>query len=114
MFGFMEKSHDHEGWIQALDALMPFVCMSAVSPSYVRPLILASSLVVPGTMRALKSLDVITKSARSTVAKRFRNGAKAEEQRSDIAEQLYTIHTEKGEKVDFGLGDIEQEAYVAL
>lgn len=114
MFGFMENSHDHESWIQSLDLLMPFVCMTAVAPSYIRQLILLSALVVPGSLKALKALDNIGTASRACVAKRFANSSETTENRADILNQLYSIHLEKGEKVEFGLGEIEQESYVAL
>ncbi len=115
MFGFMETGGDHGSWIESLDLLMPFLCMTAVAPSYVRPLILASALVVPGSLKALKAIDNIGVAARGCVAKRFDENRKDEEQpRTDLLEQLYEIHREKGEKVDFQLGDIQQEAYVGL
>jgi hypothetical protein len=115
MFGFMESGGDHGSWIESLDLLMPFLCMTAVAPSYVRPLILASAVVVPGSLKALKAIDNIGVAARSCVAKRFDEAPKSEGQsRTDILEQLYRIHLEKGDKVDFQLGDIQQEAYVAL
>ncbi|EXJ84620.1 hypothetical protein A1O3_05290 [Capronia epimyces CBS 606.96] len=115
MFGFMETSSDHESWIHSLDLLMPFLCMTAVAPTYVRSLILASALVVPGSLAALKAIENIGTSARRCVAQRFAEESKDEGQhRSDILDQLYRIHLEKGDKVDFNLGEIEQEAYVAL
>lgn len=117
MFGFLEKSHDHGGWIHSLDLLMPFLCMCAVAPPFIRPLILASSLVVPGSLKALKAVDNIGTSSKDCVAKRFDQERKSEfegEKRTDILQQLYEIQQEKGSKVDFNLGDIEQEAYVAL
>ncbi|KAI0875612.1 cytochrome P450 oxidoreductase [Hypoxylon argillaceum] len=115
MFGFMEKSHDHGDWIRSLDLLMPFLCMTSVAPSYMRPLILSSALVVPGSIAALKAVDTIGTATRDVVSKRFNIGATPEhEQRADVLQQLYNIYEEKGEKVDFKMGDIEQEAYVAL
>ncbi|KAF2970786.1 hypothetical protein GQX73_g2847 [Xylaria multiplex] len=115
MFGFMEKSHDHGNWIQSLDLLMPFLCMTSVAPSYMRPLILSSALVVPGSIKALKAVETIGTAAREVVSKRFNIGATPEhERRTDVLQQLYDIHEEKGAKVDFKMGDIEQEAYVAL
>lgn len=114
MFGFMENSHDHESWIQSLDLLMPFLCVTAVAPSYIRQFSLASALVVPGALKALKAVDNIGTAARTCVAKRFAKGSETTEHRTDILDQLYSIHLEKGEKVDFGLGEIEQESYVAL
>lgn len=117
MFGFLETGGDHGSWIESLDLLMPFLCMTAVAPTYVRPLILTSALVVPGSLKALKAIDNIGVAARKCVAERFDklNAGKDEgEHRTDISEQLYEIHREKGEKVDFKIGDIQQEAYVAL
>lgn len=47
MFGFLENSHDHGGWIESLDLLMPVICVSAVAPPILRYLILASSVLIP-------------------------------------------------------------------
>jgi hypothetical protein len=115
MFGFLETGADHGSWIESLDLLMPFLCMTAVAPTYVRPLILTSALVVPGSLKALKAIDNIGVAARQCVAERFDAAGNDQGQhRTDIFEQLYDIHREKGEKVDFKIGDIQQEAYVAL
>lgn len=108
----MEKNHDHGNWIESLDLLMPFLCMTSVAPSYMRPLILSSALVVPGSIKALKAVDTIGAAAREVVSKRLNIGE--HEKRADVLQQLYDIHEEKGAKVDFKMGDIEQEAYVAL
>ncbi|KAI0205263.1 cytochrome P450 oxidoreductase [Astrocystis sublimbata] len=115
MFGFMEKSHDHENWIKSLDLLMPFLCMTSVAPSYIRPLILTSALAIPGSIKALKAIDTIGSAAREVTAKRLdTSDIPEDERRADVLQQLYDIHEEKGSKVDFKMGDIEQEAYVAL
>ncbi|KAL2396868.1 Cytochrome P450 monooxygenase gsfF [Exophiala dermatitidis] len=115
MFGFMETRSDHESWIHSLDLLLPFLCMTAVVPTYVRPLILASSIAVPGSLKAVKAIDTIATAARKCAAKRFSEGKEAKSKdRTDILEQLYTIHQEKGEKVDFNMPEIEQEAWIAL
>jgi hypothetical protein len=116
-FGFMERSHDHGTWIHSLELLMPFLCMTAVAPTYIRPLILASALVVPGSLKALKAVENIGTAARDCVAQRFAEVSQAEKgpsRENDMLGQLYAIHKEKGEQVDFQLGDIEQESYVAL
>lgn len=115
-FGFLEHSHDHGGWIRSMHLLIPFLCMCAVAPAYVRPLILASSLVMPGSLKALKAIENIGTAARTCVAKRFEQDPleEAPGERTDILQQLYGIPVEKGFKLDFNMGDIEQEAYVAL
>ncbi|KAJ0107927.1 pisatin demethylase [Diaporthe amygdali] len=115
MFGFLQNNHDHGGWIRSLDLLMPFLCLCAVAPVSARPFILASSLFVPGSFKALKAVEHIGISARSYVARRFDEGTRLESRkRSDMLQQLFEVHLEKGDKVDFHMGDIEQEAYVAL
>lgn len=114
MFGFMEKRHDHGEWIHALELLTPFLCVTAVSPSYLRPLILGSAIVVPGSLRALQAVDTIAEAAKSCVAKRFDASFSETEKRTDLLEQLYSIYREKGDKVDFKMGEIELEAYVGL
>ncbi len=115
MFGFLESGADYGEMIHSLDLLMPFLCMTAVAPTYVRPLILASAIVVPGSIKALKAIDNIGVAARTCVAKRFDQSPEQEgPKRTDILDQLYAIHLEKGDKVDFHMGDIQQEAYVAL
>lgn len=116
MFGFLQKSEDHHGWIHSLDLLMPFLCTCAVAPTSFRPFILTSALVIPGGLKALKAVENIGTSARECVAKRLKKSPRSEtrEKRDDIAQQLLDIQAEKGAKVDFGMGDIEQEAFVAL
>jgi cytochrome P450 len=63
----------------------------------------------------LKAIDHIAAAARSCVAERR---AKADQDdssaRRDLLQQLLGIVQEKGEKVDFGIGEVEYEAYVAL
>ncbi|KAI0482569.1 cytochrome P450 oxidoreductase [Xylariaceae sp. FL0804] len=114
-FGFLEKSEDHNRWIHSLDLLMPFLCTTCVAPSFLRPLIMGSALVVPGALTALKSIGATNAAAKEVVRQRLARGPEVEgKQRTDLLEQLYAIHIEKGSKVDFGIGDIEQEAWVAL
>ncbi|KAG9767418.1 hypothetical protein KCU88_g7459, partial [Aureobasidium melanogenum] len=70
---------------------------------------------LPGSLKALKAIDTIATAARKCAAKRFSEGKEAKSKdRTDILEQLYTIHQEKGEKVDFNMPEIEQEAWIAL
>lgn len=115
MFGFLENSEDFHGWIHSLDLLTPFICMTAVAPKFVRPMIMASALVVPGSLQALRAIENIATSAKEMVAGRFGTvDLETMERREDIAGQLYGIHVEKGAKVDFMIGDIEQEAYNAI
>lgn len=109
-FGFLEHSHDHNGWIHSLDLLLPFVVVNGVAPTSLRPLVRILALLIPGGLTGLNAINNIAAAARSCVARRLDKPT----ERTDILAQLYNIYLEKGAKVDFGLGDIEQEAYIAL
>lgn len=116
MFGFMEKSHDHGGWLEAIDRIFPFFGMSAVSPRLMRFLILGTSTIIPSTRKALDALETICVSSRECVAKRLeqQKSTSTASERTDIMQQMFDIYQEKGSKVQFGIGEIEQEAYTAL
>lgn len=66
--------------------------------------------------RGLKAIDHIAAAARSCVAKRRKENpeGKVEGRRTDLLHHLLDIVDVKGEKVDFGIGEVEYEAYVAL
>lgn len=94
---------------------MPLVCVSGVAPSYLRPFILLSAIFSSGTRKALKAIDHIEKAARTCVAKRLEatSGVQVNSRR-DLLHQLLQITETKGEKVDFGVHEVEYEAYVGL
>lgn len=115
MFGFMEHSHDHENYIHSLDTLMPILLTSAVAPTYTRPLILTSSIFSGAVRQALKAIEHIANAARGCVGERMQGSTDGEEShRRDILHQLLEITYTKGEKVDFGIREVEYEAYVGL
>jgi hypothetical protein len=115
MFGFMQDRHDFGSYIESLDQLLPPMVVSAVSPTYARPFILPAALLFPKTRKALASLKHIATAAKGCVAKRREEMASGNETiRNDILNKLFAIHIDKGQKYDFQIPDIEQEAYVAL
>ncbi|KAH8896794.1 cytochrome P450 oxidoreductase [Thozetella sp. PMI_491] len=114
MFGFMKSRHDHGRFIASLDTLMPPLCQVAVAPTYARPFILGSSVLIPAVRKALDSVNNIAKAARSCVAERCDALAAGAQPRSDLLQQLLDIRQAKSDKVDFGIPEIQQEAYVAI
>ena len=116
MFGFMSNREDHQSWISSLDTLMPVMCVVAVAPSYTRPLILLSSALNPVARKALEAIDRIAIAAKSCVAERMDNDLEhaKEGSRRDIMQQFLELKQEKGEKVDFGIGEVQMEANTAL
>ena len=113
----MERSVDHGDYIKSLDTLMPVLCTTAVAPSYSRPFILGTAVLSSKVRAALKSIDLIAAAARGCVTERLGQLADPDASvhlRTDLLQQLLDISAEKGEKVDFGKGEVQLEAYVAL
>ncbi|KAF2851926.1 cytochrome P450 [Plenodomus tracheiphilus IPT5] len=114
MFGFLEKGEDHGAFIASLDALMPVLCISAIGPTYLRPLIMGSAIAIPAAFKAVKAIDGIRKAAVIAAAKRMKENADGVEHRNDMLQQLFDIVQEKGEKVNFSSDEVTLEAYVAM
>jgi hypothetical protein len=112
----MENSHDHESYIASLDTVLPVLTAAGVSSPLLRGLILGSSIFSSTVRKGLKAVDHITAAARSYVAMRLEagTGVQPEGIRVDILHHLLEIANKKGEAVDFGKGEVELEAYVAL
>jgi hypothetical protein len=114
MFGFIEKGEDHGAFIASLDALMPVLCVSAIGPTYLRPLIMSSAIVIPAAFRAVKAIDGIRKAAVIAGGKRKKDIEDGVAHRNDMLQQLFDIVKEKGEKVNFTSDEATLEAYVAM
>jgi hypothetical protein len=115
-FGFMEGSHDHQSYIASLDTLLPVLTAAGVSSPILRGLILGSSMFSSAVRRGLKAIDHIAAAARGCVAARSSIEAQSESlaNRTDLLHHLLEIARNKGEAVDFGKGEVEYEAYVAM
>lgn len=114
MFGFMENSHDHGAFIASLDALMPVLCIAAVAPTYMRPLIMGSAIVVPAALKAVKAVDGIRKAAIEAVTQRQQEMKAGTVHREDLLHQLFEIEREKGQKVNFTTNEVTLESWVAM
>ncbi|KAL6706195.1 hypothetical protein ACN47E_005930 [Coniothyrium glycines] len=114
MFGFLQNSEDHGAFIASLDALMPVLCISAIGPTYLRPLIMSSAIAIPAALRAVKAIDGIRKAAVVAAGKRLGDIEKGVARRNDMLQQLFDIVREKGEKVNFSSDEVTLEAYVAM
>lgn len=112
MFGLLEKSQDHGDYIASLDACMPMLCISAVGPTYLRPLVTASSIVSPAVSKAIMALDSLRKTA--IVATGIRNQRKGGERHDDMLGQLLDIADRKDSGANFGISEVTLEAYTAM
>lgn len=118
MFGFVEQGIDYSDLISSLDTLNPIMAAAAVSASYARPFVLVAAVVDASVRKALKALAHVVNIAKTCVADRqtlLSESEKGQEVlRNDMLSQLFEIMREKGEKVDFGMQQVEYEAYVSL
>lgn len=114
MFGFLQNNEDHGAFIASLDALMPVLCMAAIAPSYVRPIIMTSAIAIPAVLKAVKAIDGIRKAAVAAAVKRMKSIEAGAAVRNDMLQQLFDIVQEKGEKVNFSSREATLEAYVAM
>ncbi|KAG4288531.1 hypothetical protein FPRO06_06183 [Fusarium proliferatum] len=104
-FGFMENSHDYQGYIETLDTLLPAVATSCVLPFYLRPLHVLGHL-IPPLHKALKGYDDIVVAAKETVARR-----QHEVDKGTVERLLFSIAASKN---GFTLADVATEAWVSL
>ncbi|CAI6332382.1 unnamed protein product [Periconia digitata] len=114
MFGFMEKNTDINGWIDALDALMPVLCVAAIAPTYYRPFIMISAILNSTVFKALKSFEGIHTASVDVVTKRVKEISAGTADRIDMLQQFSRIVREKGEQVRFTDSEVTLEAYVGL
>lgn len=113
MFGFMRNRTDHQGWIETLEPILPIAVVSAAMPSYCRKVVLLGAL--SARLRsALGARDRIVQAAKDCVTLRRQQMANNEELRQDMLGKLFDIYTEKGEKEDFTLIDVENESFGAM
>jgi hypothetical protein len=114
MFGFLEKSEDHGAFIASLDALMPVLCISAIAPSYLRPLIMMSAIFLPTGLKSVKAIGGIRTAAIEATDRRKKSIEDGEPLRHDMLQHLFEIVREKGEKVDFSHKEATLEGFVAM
>lgn len=110
-FGFMSEAHDHQSYIGSLDTLVPVLCQAAVASPMVQRLILSSASFNPAARRAMTSMQHIENAAHQSVDNRLQD---EETGRQDLLRHLLEISRSKGDKVDFGIGEVKLQAFSAL
>lgn len=114
----MRDREDHRSYIASLDTLMPVMCTVTVAPSYTRPLIFMSSIVLPVVRRALNATNHLVKAVKDCVIERVERNAKSGKEtlpRRDMLQQLLElIDKEKRTAVDYDIPEVQAEAYTSL
>ncbi|KAI4717658.1 cytochrome P450 [Aureobasidium sp. EXF-10727] len=110
-FGFMSEGKDYQSYIQSLETLVPVICQAAVASPMAQRLILGSASINPATRKAMKAMAHIENAAHTSVDSRLQD---EETGRQDLLRHLLDIMRSKGDKVDFGIGEVKLQAFSAL
>ena len=116
MFGFMEKMTDHGSYIAAIDTCMPTLVTVGIAPVYLKSWIFKLSALNPSVRSGMAAFGRIASLAKECVLQRSAQIQNADEEapRRDLLQQLFDTARQKGEKVDFGINEIQTEVYVAV
>jgi len=114
-FGFLDGAYDYGGYIGALDLLIPFLVVTCVCPSYLRPLLLISGAAIPRVAKALRAMKRIDDAAQESVNQRQRLLESFPSDRfEDMLQRFFDIARDKGTEKDFGMEEVKKEIWVAL
>jgi hypothetical protein len=114
MFVFLENSEDHGTYIASLDAAVPMLCISAIAPTYLRPIITTSSILYPAGLKAVRAIDSIRKVAIAATLNRIKDIDQGNAHQNDMLRQLLHIVREKEDKVNFTRSEATLEAHTAM
>jgi hypothetical protein len=95
--------------------MLPVLTTAAASAPLVRGLIMGTFRLSSTARRGLKGMNHIIETARTSVDNRVSAvTAPGKPERKDILHNLLSIVYSKGEKLDFGIEDVKNEAFAAL
>lgn len=115
MFGFLRSRHDHLGFMASADYLIPVMTLSALLPTYIRPVFMLTGMLFPSLRKAVAALGTLTDASNRVVAERVQPGHnEVKSERSDFITKVLQIYHEKGPKVDFDIDDVKTEAWSAF
>jgi hypothetical protein len=114
MFGFMEKSEDHEHYIESVDKCLPLLTFAAMGPSYLRPVVMLSGIISPKILKSVKAVNGITAAAKEQTDQRRKDTEDENFKRNDILSQLFRMIREKGDKVNFTHQEVTLESWVGM
>lgn len=111
----MKNAYDHEGYIHALDLLVPFIAMVCILPAYIRPLFFASGAILPHVCKALGALKHIEAASEACIAQRRCDLTRQTAQgQRDMLDGFFNLLHSKREETDFTMTEIKLEVYGAL
>lgn len=113
-FGFLEKTEDHAGYINAFQTARPFLNIVAVAPTYLRPLIRSITLLIPNLFKASMTFDGFRVLSLGELDNSTLKVQEECSKRNDFISQFLSIMQDRGDKVGFTVKEVNSEAWVAL
>ena len=95
--------------METKEALLLLLTTLSVAPPYMRSSFVPLALLSHHVRKGFAAFGNIAKRARAAVATRLEENDKRAKQRVDLLGKLFEVMREKGERVDFGLRDIDKE-----
>ena len=88
----MEKSHDHEGWMEMLENLFPVNVLNGVMPSFLRNATLLVSLFDPAIRKGITGMGTLMKAAGDCVSEKQVSLQRGEAVRHDMLSKALDIY----------------------
>ncbi|KAJ5144422.1 cytochrome P450 [Penicillium atrosanguineum] len=113
--GFIENCGDQGAFLASLELMLPVLTTAAASSPLIRRLIMGLFTLSSTARKGLKGMNHIIETARKSVDNRASAvGAAGKQERKDILHNLLAIVYSKGDRLDFSIEDVKNEAFAAL
>ena len=113
----MTKRNDHILFFQALDTLLWTFTMAGTVPSYLTQLFFVSTVLFSASFRAcFRTILFYQKTSEDAVSKskeELEDNLEHDESR-DVMRKMLEIHADRGEKLNFKVKDVSDEAHSSL
>lgn len=119
-FGFMEKKHDHEGWMETIENFFPFNIARCILPNYLRSLVSIAGLFSRKVRKGIPAMRTLAEAGIEGVAKRQIQLQREEPTRQDMLAKAFSIYEadlydeKKIPRQKMLLEDLHGEALVAI
>ncbi|KAF4630214.1 hypothetical protein G7Y89_g7929 [Cudoniella acicularis] len=115
MFGVMKERKDISNIMKVLEFILPTFTVGGVLPSYLAKLYIFSSfLFSPSARGALGAATKIQVATETAVGTRMKEIEESKDDKRDMLRKLVEINVDRGEKINFTLGDIVVESQTAV
>ncbi|KAL6170579.1 hypothetical protein ACJQWK_03555 [Exserohilum turcicum] len=113
-YGFLESGTNVGSFIGSVDSAVPVLQLIAVTPSYMRGIIMLIAMCIPGMLKRLQAIQATTEEAKRQTELRMQRSAEENGNHHDIMSQLLRIVQDKGFKENFTHREVTLDAWVGI